>query len=358
MLTTMQSAILYIDDDHNDDASQRIKNELPNCELILPPKDITEIDGEYGLFISDYDLAVEHVHYSGITLITQLREKYFDKPIILFTRENIWDSRHHPKKPESSNTDCDLVIYKSDFQKDPEIYKKRIFSLMEGFHQLQLLDNDDNDSWDTIQNLLNAQDEELIDLKKASPPNKRGYWLITETAEWIRNVILNFPGILVDELYASILLGITLQEFRANDKISKLFVQARYDGIFREFGERWWRSRIEKIAYNLLREADINLPVNIGFHQAYQKLYGRQLELAVCNWDQTPIADTICYIDKEPVKYQHSLPYYPDDRPLIMLEARVSRVAITGTSKLKDYLLDPTHVEIAEEWRDEAEREY
>jgi len=57
-------------------------------------------------------------------------------------------------------------------------------------------------------------------------------------------------------------------------------------------------------------------------------------------WDGEPVADAVCYILKEPVKVRNSIRYYPDDRPPVMDEARVSFRAIRESNEFDENLVD------------------
>jgi hypothetical protein len=94
------------------------------------------------------------------------------------------------------------------------------------------------------------------------------------------------------------------------------------------------------LAKQFILEQDIRGPQNQAFAEAFYKKSGKQLTPANCVWDHTPIADWVCFVMKQPVKIKHSLRYYPDNRPSVMDDARVSFRAIQRSTEFDEKLLD------------------
>lgn len=74
--------------------------------------------------------------------------------------------------------------------------------------------------------------------------------------------------------------------------------------------------------------------------------HNQSLEPAICIYDKTPIADWVCYVLQKPVKQQNSIPYYPDQRPSVMDQARVSFKAIQESNAFDENLVDSDGYEI------------
>ena len=82
------------------------------------------------------------------------------------------------------------------------------------------------------------------------------------------------------------------------------------------------------------------------FPEAFQKKNKKTLNPALCIYDKKPTADWVCAVLKEPVKLENSIPYYPDCRPKVMDQARVSFEAILRSSDFDENLVDADGAEI------------
>jgi hypothetical protein len=81
-------------------------------------------------------------------------------------------------------------------------------------------------------------------------------------------------------------------------------------------------------------------PVFLKFNEVFSAEFGEKLAPAICVYDGTPVADWVCYILKKPVKQRNSIPYYPDSRPPVMDQARVSFKAIQESNEFDESLVD------------------
>lgn len=74
---------------------------------------------------------------------------------------------------------------------------------------------------------------------------------------WLAQRVLPYPGILVDDRHAAVLLGATPDSFVASCQHSGLVAwlnkaQAQYSGAMDEFaGQRWWRSAIQRVVIEM-----------------------------------------------------------------------------------------------------------
>jgi hypothetical protein len=349
----------YIDDDQISGDAERYRERLGRdpgfqCRLISPPKwdELAEIiTAKPDLFLIDYDLSLLQLDntkadYRGTTLAAEIRDRLPDSPIVLITRQSILD-RLDPRTKRQLYTGaqpCDELILKDDLDEQLDEARQLLISLTDGFHKL----SDAHKDWISLLGLMNANPEEARVLREAGSPIKDGEWIVTEASDWIRHIVLEFPGIFYDSVNAATRLGIDLNDFLETD-VQDLLKSALYDGIFAPQDGRWWKSRLFQVAEDFIQEQGVQGPLNRAFREAFQRRYGREMEAPVCVWDHTPIADWVCYILNEPVKLKNSLRYYPDSRPSIMDPARVSFRAIRERSKFREELLDAEGTELLAE---------
>ncbi|MEO1256808.1 MAG: hypothetical protein AAFY41_18240, partial [Bacteroidota bacterium] len=342
-----------VDDEPNKNEPRRIKRILENagfeCELREPPKFGEIANLTCDVFITDLNLAqaqLDEMVYSGKTLSSEYRSNFPSTPIVLITQKEIIAAK--ARNIRTDNTDLDLIWYKRDAWEQKERFIEELRSLISGFKAL----SNTSLNWDTVKDLMQTVNEaEFSELREANPPIQRANWTVSEIAEWIRCVVLEFPGVLLNDKYAAVRLGIDPEDFATNPVLHDLFEDAKYKGIFHEFGRRWWKDRLIEIASDFLLDNDQDTkPLVESFALTFHKAYGTKIKQATCIWDEQPIADTICYIYQQPVKLRNSLHYRPDNRPASMEPARVSRKAIVGSNDFDELLLDPGSVETARKW--------
>jgi len=199
---------------------------------------------------------------------------------------------------------------------------------------------------------MGATEQEAHTLREASPPIEGKQWNIPQAANWIRNVVMGFPGILYDDLTSATRLGLDLESFTADAAVKDLFEPAKYRGVFHKYQQRWWRNRLFNIAQTYMVERDISGAVFQKFADAFEREYKRILKHSVCVYDGTEIADWVCYIYNKPVKQRNSIPYYPDNRPAVMDQARVSFKAIQESNDFDASLVDADSYEIVQKlWK-------
>lgn len=345
----MAVTVLYVDDEITEPgrAARKIQEllEVPdkfNCILRLPPKRLSDLEGELpDALLVDLDLTTamidgEPITYFGSTLASEMRRRRPTCPIILITKPNIIAANPEQILLLEDSIDVDLIIDKDEVNIDSDGVRRRIVALVEGFQALEAIKGAD---WEQVTDLMKADKEEANLLKEAAQPLEHGKWTIPQVARWIRRVVMGFPGILYDDLTAATRLGIDLSSFCQSD-IEQLFEAAKYTGVFSTYKERWWRNRLFSIAQKLIIENNLLGSIPEMFSQAFNLATNKQLKPAICVHDGTATADWICYILKKPVKLQNSLPYYPDNRPKVMDQARVSFRAIQESEEFDERLVD------------------
>lgn len=363
---------IFIDDEPDKDSTTRVIDILQDggvkCELNPPPQLENLQDLTCDLFITDFELAkvrMPGITFSGNTLSTEYRNHHPNTPIVLLTQDGIFSKRS--RQVRTDNTDLDLIWYKNKVAENPSEFINEVISLANGFRLLvdefrawkdstgkESSNHSKPPEWRIILKLMNATEEEFSQLREANSPIQRGQWIVPEIAEWIRSVIIEYPGILLDYRHVAVRIGMNPDDFMSDMDLQRLFEPAEYKGIFHEFGKRWWRDRLIEIASELLISNNVNKPLLEGFVPTYNQTYSKTNRHSVCIWDNTEIADTICFIEQKPVKSRNSLLYRPDNRPAIMDQARVSRWAITRNNDFDEFLVDSDSMSIALRWMNEG----
>lgn len=343
--------ILYIDDVKND--LSKFAAELATSEIRVVTKSPTDnpleiqssLRSKPDLCLLDYDLAKAQIEYKGTMLARVLREGLPGVPLVLFTRKSLVNA---PQLDEFADV-FDESIYKSDLESRRKQTRSKIVSLAKGFRKLRRTKSKD---WSSLLGLLKADEHDADLLLRAAPPISQGAdgaeWTVSHAATWIRKTVLHYPGILYDDLHASAALGVSLKSFHKRG-VQSLLKPARYKGLFSDQERRWWRGRLFFIAKQLGAEADLHGPVALTFAQAYQRVKRIKLSPSVCNTSRKSPADCLCFVLRTPVMREFSLPYYPDKRPSVMDEARVSFRAIRESNIVKEELFDQQHRAIVEE---------
>ena len=351
--------LLYVDDEYNHRLTRRIQELLTTngmaCDLTGPKHDLVAIeDSDVDIFLIDYDLAVAKpdnrpIGYHGNSLATEIRNKKPTNPIILVSRRQIIDSLYLHLTTDGS--DFDLILFKNDILDNAEKTRQQILALHDGFTQLAELHGQ---SWSQVVEKLGASEETTRKLREAFPPiDEKRRWYVPQTIEWIRTVLMGYPGILYDALHASARIGIAKESF-ISPAIRKIFADAEYKGPLAGFGERWWSDRLVGIATQTIIDANVEGPISEGFVKTYKGAGQQKLQPSRCVVDDKPGADQICYILRQPVKRENSIIYYPDSRPSVMDAARVSITAIEENDSFDEALVEASSIDVVNEILDKS----
>jgi len=302
------------------------------------------------LILVDYDLTKPKddllIGMSGAALSTALREEFQDVPIVLFTKIDFLRIQKLNPKVLSS---LDETIYKSDVFKEDGKNLDVLHKLAIGYKELR---NAESKSWDDLLRIIGAYEIDYDFLKLSEPPSiSESSWSVFDAADWIRNTLIKYPGVLYDSVNSATFLGISKDAFLSNP-IQELFSDAKYSTVFAPKEGRWWKSRLQEIAESIMEENERDLVVRKGFPQAWERINNDQIEKSKCVFCGKTPAEWVCYILKEPVMIECSLRYNPDSRPSIMDEARVSYKAIRTSNDVNDDKFDPIEYDMLQEIRD------
>lgn len=178
-------------------------------------------------------------------------------------------------------------------------------------------------------NLMKAPKEEQIRLETILPhdikENFSDQGIYTNISHWIRDVLIERPGFLYDNLWSATLLGLNESGFK---KIEKLFAPAKYKGIFSdESKERWWKSELTKILSKHVKTGGLPwekgrmLPGIIARH--YSKDYYTDFK------EEFP--ETVAYLDettneRAQMKLKYTVPHPKFDKLLFFEEIKMMKV--------------------------------
>jgi hypothetical protein len=306
-----------------------------NPELMLVDFDLTKPTKE-GLLIG----------ISGLALSTALREEFPDVPIVLFTKIDFLNiQKLNPKLLYN----LDETIYKSDVLKEDGKNLDILHKLAIGYKELR---NAESKTWINLLKIIGAPEIDYDVLKLSEPPTiSETGWSVFDAADWIRNTLIKYPGILYGPVNSATFLGISKDAFLSNP-IQELFSDAKYSTVFAPREGRWWKSKLQEIAESIMGEHERDLVVRKGFPMAWERINDISVERSKCvDCGKSPV-EWVCYILKEPVMIECSLRYNPDSRPSIMDEARVSYKAIRTSNEVKDDKFDPIEYDMLQEIRD------
>ena len=254
---------------------------------------------------------------------------------MLFTRKSVFNIERYSRQALSS---LDDVVYKSEVFQPNRGNLDQLYELAVGFKKLR---KNQSPKWDDILKVIKAPQTDRDILKLSNPPlSLKGNWSVSEMAEWIRNVLIKYPGILYDPIHSATFLGLSGSEF-LSEKTKEIFAKVKYSGIFAPVEGRWWKSELRRIAISKMIKKERELPVHFGFPLALERIRKTQVGRSKCIYSGETPADWVCYILNKPVKIKYSLAYRVDSRPKVMDEARVSFKAIRTSNEVNDELFDP-----------------
>jgi len=355
----MNIKTLYIDDDEKDLKKYKQKFETGGIStkfeinIINTPKSLEDYNKIFKespeLILVDFDLTKPDsdgnvIGISGVSLSTELRQKFPDIPIVLFTRKSVFEIKNY-SEIEDTLSSINRIIFKNELFKPDTNEMNFLYELAIGFKKLRSVKSK---NWNNLMKILNAPDIAFENLKLSNPPISsisKKTWSVSYAAKWIRETLITYPGILYDAVHSATFLGISEDTFQSN-QFQKFFNNAKYSGVFTPLEGRWWKSKLQEIADSIMDEENRDLPLREGFPSAWDKNKKTKIKRAKCIVSDKSPAEWVCYILKQPVMIKYSLHYEPDLRPSVMDEARVSFKAIRTSNEVNDDLFDSINQEM------------
>lgn len=302
-------------------------------DLILADFDYSHVDSEGDV-----------LGMNGVTLSNLFRQKFPHVPIVLFTRKPYEQRADFPHN-EAILACIDDTKYKEDLiPPNHSNLIRYLISIASGYKKLR---ETEPKNWDNLTALISAP-ESSYDLIKMSYPieqAKRKTWTAFEAATWIRKILLKFPGIVYEPVFAATFLGITLDSFQVSE-VQTFFNPARYYGVFSDENDRWWKSKLIELASQNMNDTEKNLPLRKGFIKYWNRTHSQSLTPSICEFKGDCPAETVCYLSKRPSLLKYSLHYHVDARPEVMEDARVSFKSIQTRDDVNFDLFDEVAKEI------------
>ncbi len=147
-----------------------------------------------------------------------------------------------------------------------------------------------------------------------------GYWMV--------NQLLEYPGVLVNEIAAASYLGIDVEEFSTNNEIRSRFEDARYKGPFSEVGDYWWTAELDNILAMNTTVEDDGTVTTIDFLSRE----GIEVDSVMCV-EEHEGAGYYCILENVPVCEEHSV----SPEAWIPAGASLSRLREEAWMKLKGW---------------------
>ncbi|WOF15980.1 hypothetical protein F1737_04320 [Methanoplanus sp. FWC-SCC4] len=266
---------------------------------------------------------------NGVSLSMNLRKIYSNIPIFLFTNTKMSNSR------ESNYFDfekfIDEFLLKDDYVTPQKVLEGDFIKIIEGYKGLK------KNTIESIDNLISIlslpkRNFELIseDIIQTLPKQlleKEEDFPNYKVAKWIRKTLMNYPGILYDEIHSATFFGISIDSFN-KPSIQEFFESAKYSGVFSNEKKMWWKSELIECANDFLDYDELKLPYCQGFQKGWQKKTGEILDSALCIYKNEKPAEWVCCVLNKPIMIKYTLRYLQDDRPCVMDESRISFKAI------------------------------
>lgn len=330
---SMHISMLFIEDDQEDmERYARLLSEAGKISVtpFFPPEKMSELPLTQSpdVVLIDYRLTSRQpsgssAPYRGGTLANFIRERLPDIPLIILSTRDVLKAFPHYEEDIQS---IDVSIFKSDVNHNPQYWKGFIMAIVQGFRSLV---KSKPIRWKAITELMKAESMEEENLQWSGPPSVKGdkMWSVHNVFRWIHRVLFRYPGIFYDSLYSSTSLGIEEQEFLSKD-VESTFEPAIYTGIFADIKRLWWRDRLQRIAFHLIKKWKLPPIQSESFVEAFKRETSRGLRPSTCVYSKEENADTVCCVLGKPVKMKYTLGYLIDDRPEAMDPARISFKAI------------------------------
>ena len=342
----MTFQLVLIEDDDRRALAARLENldsVAFKVESLPPPKDLNHIGSVLSfnpdLLLIDYELdSVQPdssiANYRGTTLAARVREERPNLPIVLLTRSNLGAWLEAQRTVEAGSA-FDEILYKEEGLRDcREVSRTKLISLARGYKTLR---ESEEHTLDDLLDVLKTDEKGRDRAREAQPPSV--HWAVFEAANWIRCVLLRYPGVLYSDAHAATTLGVSIRDFQ-NGAMQQLMRNAEYQGPFCEEVQRWWRHTLFDEANRLSSHMNDAVGFREGFRLAASEKLGLELEAAQDIETDIAPADTVCYFLEVPVRIETSLPYLPDARPPIMEPARISFRAIRERNDVEEMYID------------------
>jgi len=307
--------------------------------------DVLEGDGPRVVLL-DYRLddAEEASNFRGGSVAATLRDADAtrDVPLVLLTTEaklTAWVE----SRPGTQDL-FDWRLLKGDLREEElPLIRSRLADLANGYWTLSGGELAQEGGWDRIAAALGTERERIAsleDLESELPggesPAEIGRWILTGPLEW--------PGPLIDQDEARVVLGVSGESF-AGSAVQEWLVPHAYTGLFLAFGPRWWSAPLRGAV------ADIAGPPGlVDSHartKALSEVVGARLEAENCSWCDGARTVHVCRVCCRAVDAAHSVRMLAA-RPPNWADPRVACYTCIAQGRAEDVQLVPEARNIVE----------
>jgi hypothetical protein len=277
--------------------------------LMLHGLDVMKEINNFNRF-SEFDLIlVDHVLSStigkinrGTTFVEIIKENLPDCPIIGITAV---------KNREILDLNVLSIYDDLFFVGKLEKSLSSIFTIASTFKVLK--ENKINDDLDSIVGLFKSPNDDVSLLKQILPVAEINLKIkrsnVRMLSRWTLHNLIEKPGLLYDIEWAANLAGIKKNSFH---KIEKLFLKAKYSGIFcNNENPRWWKSKIKEIIFEKSLDKQTNFPWEAGHY-----IPGiSKKDYSICYYCKELFPETMGFVDTTegsslvPLHFRHSQPH-------------------------------------------------
>jgi hypothetical protein len=252
-------------------------------------------------------------NFNGLDIAASLRIQHPSIPIFLYSYSGL--AKLKPIQEDIADAVFDEILYKDnflDFSQSLLDYLKIIISGYSAIIKSRICENDEKENRkEILHKLLSAPSNSYDDIDSILAEldvDDSVECSFFDISSLIRKKLMRNPGILYDTLHAATFLGISEKAFKS---ISDFFKSAEYQGIFSDENQYWWKSELKDLADNIMEGNELRIPHSHGFHTAWKRKYGTQLDLAQCYVSGNTPAECVCCILNKPAMIRYTF-QYPD----------------------------------------------
>jgi len=295
--------------------------------------------------------------FNGLDIAASLRIQYPSIPLFLFSYSSL--AKLKPIQEDIADAVFDEILYKDDYSNSTPSLRDYLKKIIRGYSIIERSNicekNETQNRKEILHKLLSAPQNSYDDIDSIFAELD-----VVDSAECssfdisslTRKKLMREPGILYDILHAATFLGISEKAFKS---ITDFFKAAEYQGIFSDENQYWWKSELKDLADSIMEGNELRIPYSHGFHIAWNRKYGTQLDLAQCYVSGNSPAECVCCILNKPsmIRYTFSYPDIEYKLP-VFDEKRVCFKAILE-NKFNRLALDKDSLKIFEQYVKELE---
>jgi hypothetical protein len=198
----------------------------------------------------DQEMSTNRATYRGGTVAAALKEEMPDSPVVLMTTQEKRETWLVPNPRVRGLFDFEVLKEQLTRPKTRQAVVRDLLDLGHGFQLIarNQVGASHSRGWGAVAAALGLKRDEAMLLPAvlgAGPPTG-----VTQIANFVLHSLMHYPGLLLDARESAARLGISHDSFM-RVAVHSEFRSAKYEGVFSEIGERWWRGRLEQALHHL-----------------------------------------------------------------------------------------------------------